>query len=60
MLLFSSVSVQELLLSSNDLEDLLETAEDGDSVRAKLTVSRNVVTWFIFSLYGVKHQQLNS
>ncbi|KAI7795610.1 putative collagen alpha-1I chain-like [Triplophysa rosa] len=28
---------EELLLSSNDLEDLLETAEDGVSVRAKLT-----------------------
>lgn len=43
-----SFSVQELLLSSNDLEDLLVSAKDNDSIRAKLTVSINTV---IFHLY---------
>lgn len=43
-------SVQELLLSSNDLEDLLVSAKDNDSIRAKLTVSINTV---IFHLYCI-------
>lgn len=58
-----SFSVQELLLSSNDLEDLLVSAKDNDSIRAKLTVSINTV---IFHLYCIcsklpgSHQNENS
>ena len=40
--MFPSCLIQELLLSSNDLEDLLENSDpaDRDSIRTALTVSR--------------------
>jgi len=49
MLHIFSFSIQELLLSSNDLEDLLVSAKDNDSIRAKLTVSVAI----IFHLYSL-------